>query len=237
MNPLKKKDPLFIWTSAGKKFLMGVSGLALVGFVVGHMVGNLQMFMGQEAVNRYAAFLKSTGELLWGVRFGLIAMAVIHIVTAISLSLENATARPVGYAVKAYKEATYASRTMKVSGLIVLAFLGYHLAHYTLLITHPEYHHLVDSQGRHDVYSMVVLGFSRPWISAFYLLGVFLLGMHLSHGLYSMFQSLGIQTNTLRKRVRPAAIFIGWAIFLGFASIPAGVLMGLIRLPAGGMIP
>lgn len=237
MSPLKNKNPLFFWTSAGKKFLMGASGLALVGFIVGHLVGNLQMFLGQEAVNRYAAFLKSTGEILWVVRFGLIALAVTHIVTAVSLSLENAAARPVGYAVKTYKEATYASRTMKASGLIVLAFLGYHLAHYTLMITHPEYHHLIDAQGRHDVYSMVVLGFSRPWISAWYLLGVFLLGMHLSHGLYSMFQSLGIQTDALRKRVRPAAIAIGWLIFLGFASIPAGVLAGLIRLPAGGLIP
>ena len=237
MSPLKNKNPLFFWTSTGKKFLMGASGLALVGFIVGHLVGNLQMFLGQEAVNRYAAFLKSTGEILWVVRFGLIALAVTHIVTAVSLSLENAAARPVGYAVKTYKEATYASRTMKASGLIVLAFLGYHLAHYTLMITHPEYHHLIDAQGRHDVYSMVVLGFSRPWISAWYILGVFLLGMHLSHGLYSMFQSLGIQTDTLRKRVRPAAIAIGWLIFLGFASIPAGVLAGLIRLPAGGLIP
>ena len=237
MSPLKNNNPLFFWTSTGKKFLMGVSGLALVGFVVGHLVGNLQMFLGQEAVNRYAAFLKSTGEILWVVRFGLIALAVTHIVTAVSLSLENAAARPVSYAVKTYKEATYASRTMKASGLIVLAFLGYHLAHYTLMITHPEYHHLIDAQGRHDVYSMVVLGFSRPWISAWYILGVFLLGMHLSHGLYSMFQSLGIQTDALRKRVRPAAIAIGWLIFLGFASIPAGVLAGLIRLPAGGLIP
>lgn len=237
MNPLKKKTQFFFWTSTGKKFLMGVSGLALVGFVVGHLIGNLQMFLGQEAVNRYAAFLKSTGEILWVVRFGLIALTVTHIATAISLSLENAAARPIGYAAKTYKEATYASRTMKVSGLIVLAFLAYHLAHYTLLITHPEYHHLVDPQGRHDVYSMVVLGFSRPWISAWYILGVFLLGMHLTHGLYSMFQSLGLQTETLRKRVRPAALLVGWLLFLGFASIPAGVLVGLIRLPAGGMIP
>lgn len=237
MNPLKKKTQFFFWTSTGKKFLMGVSGLALVGFVVGHLIGNLQMFLGQEAVNRYAAFLKSTGEILWVVRFGLIALTVTHIVTAISLSLENAAARPIGYAAKTYKEATYASRTMKVSGLIVLAFLAYHLAHYTLRITHPEYHHLVDPQGRHDVYSMVVLGFSRPWISAWYILGVFLLGMHLTHGLYSMFQSLGLQTETLRKRVRPAALLVGWLLFLGFASIPAGVLVGLIRLPAGGMIP
>jgi succinate dehydrogenase / fumarate reductase cytochrome b subunit len=237
MNPLKNKTHFFFWTSTGKKFLMAVSGLALVGFVVGHLVGNLQMFMGQEAVNRYAAFLKSTGEILWVVRFGLIALVITHIVTAISLSFENTAARPIGYSVKKYKEATYASRTMKVSGLIVLAFLIYHLAHYTFLITHPEYHNLIDAQGRHDVYSMVVLGFSRPWISAFYIVGVFLLGMHLTHGIYSMFQSLGMQTEPLRKRVRPAAIVVGWLLFLGFASIPAGVLMGLIRLPAGGMIP
>lgn len=234
---MELNPPFFLWTSTGKKVLMGVSGLALVGFVVGHLVGNLQMFMGQEAVNRYAAFLKSTGELLWVVRFGLIAMAVTHIVTAVSLNKENKAARPVGYANKNYKEATYASRTMVYSGLVVFAFLVYHLSHFTLLITHPEYRHLVDGLGRHDVYSMVVMGFLRPWISAWYILGVFLLGMHLSHGLYSLFQSLGVQTENLRKRVRPAAILVGWLLFFGFASIPVGVLMGLIRLPPGGALP
>jgi succinate dehydrogenase / fumarate reductase cytochrome b subunit len=237
MGSLTTKHRPYFWTSTGKKFLMAVSGLALVGFIVGHLVGNLQMFLGQEAVNRYAAFLKSTGELLWVARLGLIAMVVTHIVTAIALTIENAAARPVEYAVKSYKEATYASRTMKVSGIIVLAFLGYHLAHFTLLVTHPEYHHLLDAQGRHDVYSMVVMGFQNPWISGFYILGTFLLGMHLSHGIYSLFQSLGFQTIALRNRIRPAAIAAGWLLFLGFASIPLGVLAGIIRLPAGGMIP
>ncbi|MBP9128158.1 MAG: succinate dehydrogenase cytochrome b subunit [Elusimicrobia bacterium] len=237
MGSLSTKHRPYFWTSTGKKFLMAVSGLALVGFIVGHLIGNLQMFLGQEAVNRYAAFLKSTGELLWVARLGLIAMVLTHIVTAVSLALENAAARPVGYAAKTYKEATYASRTMKVSGLVVLAFLGYHLAHFTLLVTHPEYHHLLDDQGRHDVYSMVVMGFQVPWISGFYILGTFLLGMHLTHGIYSMFQSLGFQTIILRKRIRPAAIAAGWLLFLGFASIPLGVLAGLIQLPSGGLVP
>ncbi|MBL0057969.1 MAG: succinate dehydrogenase cytochrome b subunit [Elusimicrobia bacterium] len=235
MRTNDKKTPFFLWTSTGKKVLMGVSGLALVGFVVGHLIGNLQMFLGQEAVNRYAAFLKSTGELLWLVRGGLLAMVAVHIATAVSLSRENAAARPVGYAVKSYKEATYASRTMVYSGLIVFAFVVYHLCHFTWLLTHPEYRYLVDAQGRHDVYSMVVLGFMRPGISAWYTAGVFLLGMHLSHGMYSMFQSLGVQSETLRRRVRPAAALAGGLLFLGFASIPAGVLLGLIRLPTGGL--
>jgi succinate dehydrogenase / fumarate reductase cytochrome b subunit len=237
MKAKVKNNPFFLWTSAGKKVLMGVSGLALVGFVVGHLIGNLQMFMGQEAVNRYAAFLKSTGELLWLARGGLMAMVAIHIATAVSLSRENAAARPVGYAVKNYKEATYASRTMVYSGLIIFAFVVYHLCHFTFLVTHPAYRYLVDAQGRHDVYSMVVLGFMRPGISAWYTVGVFLLGMHLSHGMYSMFQSLGVQSETLRRRVRPAAALAGGLLFLGFASIPAGVLLGLIRLPTGGGLP
>ncbi|MBK8574269.1 MAG: succinate dehydrogenase cytochrome b subunit [Elusimicrobia bacterium] len=237
MKKNDKTNPLFFWTSTGKKVLMGGSGLALVGFVVGHLVGNLQMFLGPEAVNRYAAFLKSTGELLWVVRGGLVAMVAIHIATAVSLSRENAAARPVGYAVKSYKEATYASRTMVYSGLVIFAFVVYHLCHFTLLVTHPEYRHLVDAQGRHDVYSMVVLGFMRPGISVWYTVSVLLLGMHLSHGLYSMFQSLGLQSETLRRRVRPAAVAVGGLLFLGFASIPAGVLLGLIRLPAGGGLP
>jgi succinate dehydrogenase / fumarate reductase, cytochrome b subunit len=233
---IRKQAPFF-WTSTGKKLLMAVSGLALAGFIVAHLAGNLQMFLGQEAVNRYSTFLKSTGELLWVARLGLITMVGIHIWTAIAVTHDNVRARPVEYAAREYKEASLASRTMIYTGLIILFFLAYHLSHFTLMITHPEYRHLVDAHGRHDVYSMVVLGFQRPWISAWYLLGVFLLGMHLSHGLYSMFQSLGFQNNTLRTKVRPLATAVGWLIFLGFASIPVGVLLGVISLPAGVIVP
>jgi len=224
------KTPFF-WTSTGKKVLMALSGLALVGFIVGHLIGNLQIFLGPEAVNRYAAFLKSTGELLWVVRFGLLGILVLHIVTAVSLVLENRAARPVGYVQKDYVVASYASRTMHVSGLIVIAYLIYHLLHFTVRSVHPEFGHLVDAQGRHDVYSMVVLSFQQWPIVLAYLIGNGLLAMHLSHGLYSMFQSLGLQSLKLRATYQPLARLAGWGIFLGYASIPLGVYLGLVKLP------
>jgi len=222
----------WIWTSTGKKFLMAASGLVLFTFIIGHLVGNLQIFLGPEAVNRYAAFLKSTGELLWVARIGLLAAVVIHIWTAISLTLENRAARPVAYVNKNYIKASYASRTMHVSGLIVLAYLIYHLLHFTVRSVHPEYGHLVDPNGRHDVYSMMVLSFQQPLIAIVYIVANFLLATHLSHGIYSMFQSLGFVGEAVRPKLKTASVIFGYVIFLGFASIPAGVLFGLAKLPS-----
>lgn len=223
---------MFLWSSTGKKFLMALSGLALVGFVVGHLVGNLQMFLGPEAINRYAAFLKGTGELLWVVRLGLLALVGLHIATAISLTLENRKSRPIEYDRKRYVFASYASRTMMMSGLILVAFIVYHLLHFTLLVTHPEYAGLRDPMGRPDVFSMVVLGFQNGWIAAWYGLGVFLLGMHLSHGFSSAFQSLGAIPPSLRHPLATAGRIAGWAIFAGYASIPLAVQVGIIHLPS-----
>lgn len=216
-------------SSTGKKFLMAVSGLALFGFIVGHLAGNLQIFLGLEAVNRYAAFLHSTGEILWVARIGLLAMVGIHIWTAISLTLENRAARPQGYADKSYIVASYASRTMHLSGLLVLAYLVYHLMHFTLHSVHPEFSGFVDAQGRADVYRMIVLSFQQPLIAFTYILANLLLGTHLSHGLYSMFQSLGLVRETVRPGLRRLACVVGYGIFLGYASIPLSVWLGVVR--------
>jgi len=222
----------WIWSSTGKKFLMAFSGLMLFGFIISHLLGNLQLFLGPEAMNRYAAFLKGTGELLWVARFGLLAMVAIHIWTAISLTLENRRARPIAYAKKNYLEASYASRTMHVSGLIVLFYLVYHLLHFTVRNVHPQYGHFIDPYGRHDVYSMVVLSFQQPLISIFYIIGNFLLATHLSHGIYSMFQSLGFVGETVRPRLKLFAKVCGYLIFVGFASMPVAVLLGIVKLPS-----
>ena len=218
-------------SSTGKKYLMAASGLVLVFFVIAHLIGNLQVFLGPEALNRYALFLRNTGELLWAARLGLLAMTALHIWTAVSLTLENRAARPADYAVKRYKKATYASRTMAMSGVIVLAFLVYHLMQYTFMVTHPFYKDLLDPLGRHDVYSMVILGFSQPWIAAWYVLGIFLLCLHLSHGMSSMFQSLGANSLTLRPRLTRAGQVLSWLIFAGYISMPLAVQMGILRLP------
>lgn len=222
----------FLTTSTGKKYLMALSGLVLVFFVIGHLLGNLQVFLGPEAINRYAVFLRSTGELLWVARIGLLAMVVIHIWTAVSLTLENRAARPIPYTYRRYVKASYASRTMAISGFILLAFIVYHLMHYTFMVVHPQYRDLRDPLGRHDVYSMIVLGFTQPAIAAWYVIGVFLLGMHLSHGVSSMFQSLGLNSDALRARLSRAGQVLGWLIFIGYASMPVAVQLGILKLPA-----
>ena len=221
----------YFGSSTGKKFLMAVSGAALFAFIVGHLLGNLQVFLGPEELNRYSAFLHNTGELLWFARIGLLVMVIVHIWTATSLTLENRAARPVPYAAKDYIEASYASRTMHWSGVIVVAYLIYHLMHFTFRSVHPELTHFTNEQGRPDVYRMVVMSFQRPPIAITYILANFLLGMHLSHGLYSAFQSLGLLTDDLRVRLRVLAHLVGYGIFLGYASIPLGVLLGWVGLP------
>jgi succinate dehydrogenase / fumarate reductase cytochrome b subunit len=223
----------YLSTSTGKKFLMALSGAAMVGFIFAHLAGNLQIFEGQEAINRYALFLKNLGELLWVARIGLILMILIHIKMSIQLTLENNAARPVAYAEKNYTAASTASRTMIWSGVVILAFIIFHLLHYTFMVVHPQYRNLVDAQGRHDVYSMMVLGFQQPAISLFYIVAIFLLCFHLSHGLYSMFQSLGLQNKKFRDWLLTWAPRIAWLIFLGYASIPSAVLTGLVKLPPG----
>jgi len=220
-------------TSTGKKFLMAASGAALFGFIIAHLAGNLQIFEGQEAINRYSLFLKSLGELLWAARIGLLAMVGIHIWTSVQLTIENKASRPVAYAQKNYMEASTASRTMIWSGSIILVFIIFHLMHYTFMTVHPEYQNLVDAQGRHDVYSMMILGFQQPAISIFYIAAIFLLCFHLSHGIYSMFQSLGLQNEKCRACLLMWAPRIAWLIFAGYASIPAAVLAGVVKLPPG----
>ncbi len=219
----------YFTSSTGKKFLMAVSGAALFAFIIGHLLGNLQIFLGPEALNRYSAFLKSTGELLWVARIGLIVMVGVHIWTAVSLTLENRAARPVAYAQKAFIEASYASRTMHLSGLIILAYLIYHLMHFTLHSVHPEYSQFLDAQGRHDVYRMVVLSFQQPLIAAVYILANLLLGMHLSHGIYSMFQSLGLAGETVRPPLQCVARAVGYGVFIAYAAIPLGVWLGVVK--------
>jgi len=221
----------YFGSSTGKKLLMAATGTALFAFVIGHLLGNLQVFLGPEELNRYSAFLHSTGELLWLARIGLLFMVIVHIWTATALTLENLAARPAAYAARDYIEASYASRTMPWSGLMAAAFIVYHLMHFSFRSVHPELTHYTDALGRPDVYRMVVTSFQQPAITIVYIAANFLLGMHLSHGLYSAFQSLGILTDDLRTRLRALSYVIGYGMFLGYASIPLSILLGIVRLP------
>lgn len=225
LNPLLA----FYQSSIGKKMVVAVTGIILMLFVIGHLLGNLEVYIGPEAVNAYAQFLQNLGPILWVVRIILIITVVTHIVATIQLAAQNRKAAPRKYKVVAHQRSTVASRTMLISGLIVLCFVIYHLLHFTFQVTHPQYRDLHDSLGRHDVYRMVILGFREPLISLFYVLGLFLLANHLSHGFASVTQTLGINNRKISALVSNGGRTLSWLLFLGYISIPAAVLLGLIK--------
>jgi len=216
-------------SSLGKKILMAVTGLGLFVFVIGHLLGNLQIFLGPEAINRYGNFLQTTPEILWPARIGLLAFVIIHIWASISLTLENRAARGPQYEVREVVDATLASRTMIWSGLIIFAFVCFHLAHYTLMVIHPEFCDLRDATGLHDIYRMMIIGFSNYWVSGFYVLSIGLLCFHLSHGVGSMFQSLGLKNAAYQTVIDRLSIVAAVVIFLGYISIPLSVLAGALK--------
>jgi succinate dehydrogenase / fumarate reductase cytochrome b subunit len=219
-------------SSLGRKYVMAITGLVLFGFVVGHLVGNLQIFLGPEPINRYGAFLQGFGELLWPVRIFLLSMVVLHFWAAAKLTAENRAARPVQYAAYQPVAASLASRTMLMSGGIILAFVIYHLLHFTaqvnyINLTGQDFGAFLDAQHRHDIYKMMVVGFSDWRVSLFYLIGIALLCLHLSHGASSMFQSLGLKNEAYRRILDRLARIVAAAIFVGYASIPVAILFGL----------
>jgi succinate dehydrogenase / fumarate reductase, cytochrome b subunit len=225
------KNPLiaFYQSSIGKKYVVAGTALLLILYVLGHLVGNLQIYMGQDRINAYAKFLHDLGPILWVVRVVLIAAFVTHIVATIELAQENRLAKPQKYAVAGYQRSTLASRTMLVSGLIVLCFVIYHLLQFTLQVTDPEFREVHDSLGRHDVYRMLILGFRHPLVSLFYVVGLFLLTTHLSHGFGSVVQTLGINNRKIGNFVSIGGQTLAWAVFAGYVSIPVTILLGLIR--------
>ena len=192
-------------TSLAKKFVMAITGLILVGFVLGHMLGNLQVFGPPEAINKYAYFLHHIlpWEVLW----------VVRIVLLVAETYED----------QQLIQASFAARTMKYSGLIVLAFIIFHLLHFTVQSIDPAFRNLrfdIDGKDSQDAYAMIVLGFSNVGVSAFYILAMSLLCWHLSHGVSSMFQSLGFRNEIWRTRLNRFALTFGLLIFAGFAIIP-----------------
>jgi succinate dehydrogenase / fumarate reductase cytochrome b subunit len=216
-------------SSIGSKVIMALTGLGLILFVIVHMAGNLQMFAGQEAMNNYAVALRKVPLLLWIARLGIIGFFVFHVFDGLRLKLKNRAARPVAYVSKNTVKATLASRTMAISGAIILAFLVYHLLHFTLGVTHPEHFALKDAQGRQDVFNMVVYGFQNALVSGGYILAMVLLFAHLSHGAASWLQSLGWNHPKINGIVKIAAPAITWLVCLGFISVPLGVLLGIIE--------
>lgn len=215
-------------SSLGKKYVMAITGLLLFLFVIVHMAGNLQVYLGREAMNAYAALLAAKPALLWTARVGLLIITVLHIISALQLAAENRAARPQNYA-EGKPIATFASRTILVSGLIIFAFIVYHLMHFTLGVTNPDFADLQDPLGQHDVYQMVVEGFRNPYVSVFYIVSMGLLCLHLSHGVSSLFQSLGIRRKTTVASFNRFAQVSAFVIFVGNCSIPIAIMSGYVR--------
>jgi len=224
------KLPLLKWlfSSIGKKTIVSLTGICLVLFAVGHLGGNLTIFFGRDLINAYAMHLRDLGPLLWVIRFGLLAVVGAHIYFTMLLWWENMKARPQKYAVAAKMKTTVFARTMRMSGLIILGFVVFHLAHFTLLIVDPSYknlHTMLDGHEVHDVYKMVVMGFNNPVFSAIYIFSLALLAMHLSHGIASLFQTLGITNKHLRPLFELGGRALAWLLFIGYSSIPVSILV------------
>lgn len=219
---------MFFKSSIGQKVLMAATGAFLIVFIVMHLLGNLEIFMGRDALNDYAVLLRKIPKALWSLRILTLFSFVTHIYLSIKLSLENKAARPVAYAQKTNVAATTASRTMMLSGTTLLAFVLYHLAHLTFGWTHPEHFGLVDELGRHDVYAMAVAGFQNPILVIFYLIAQVSLGFHLSHGFSSAAQTFGLTKKPYDDLFRQGGRLFALLIVLGYSSIPLSVYFGLV---------
>lgn len=215
----------FYGTTLGKKAVVAVTGILMFGFLIAHMAGNLQFFAGREQINHYAESLRQMPALLWGARVGLLAAAVLHIAASVQLVKLQHVARPHGYLRKQNVGSSYASRTMRWSGPIILAFLVYHLLHLTWGVTDREFVHL-------DAYGNLVRGFSQPVIAIAYIVAMLLLSLHLYHGLWSMFQTLGFSHPRYSAKLRLAAKLFTVLLVLGFLSVPVAILAGY-RPPDG----
>ncbi len=220
-------------SSVGKKVAMAVSGLILFGFVVGHMLGNLKAFeshdgVGPHPLDAYAEFLREVGYplipeygLLWGFRIVLLAAVGIHIVAAVQLWRQSRSARGKGYRKETSQVFSYASRTMRWGGVIVAAFVVYHLLHFTTGHAHPEFEY-------GNVYDNLVIGFQNPLVAGFYLVAVGALCLHLYHGLWSIFSTLGVQNPRVDRIRRPLAAVLSIGLFVGYAVVPLAVLAGIL---------
>jgi succinate dehydrogenase / fumarate reductase, cytochrome b subunit len=225
LNRTIGRTPSFLASSIGRKVVMALTGLVLFGYVVVHMLGNLQIYLGPQALNAYAVKLREMPALLWGVRGLLLVSAVLHVGAAVSLTRTNMAARGIGYRERRNRESTYASRTMRWSGVILLLFIVYHLLHLTLGTVHPSF-----VPG--DVYHNVVSGLRVGIAPFFYILAMLALGLHMYHGVWSLMQTVGL-SHPRYDRVRHAfAALITAAVVLGNLSFPIAAMTGLLKDPS-----
>jgi succinate dehydrogenase / fumarate reductase cytochrome b subunit len=221
-------------TSVGKKFYMAVSGAILIGFLVAHMVGNLKMYMGAEAFNHYAEFLREVGYPvlphmvgLWIFRVILLFCVGLHMLSAWQVYLQSRSARGGKYAKEESLYFSYASRTMRWGGVIIAAFVIYHILHFTVGSLHPDF-------VAGDAYRNVILGFQSWWVTGFYTVTLVMVTFHLYHGLWSAFQTVGANHPKYNPYRRPLALALALILFLGFMSVPVGVKTRSLALENSG---
>jgi succinate dehydrogenase / fumarate reductase cytochrome b subunit len=219
-------------STIGKKMIMAVTGLMLVGFVIAHMAGNLQMFVGPAKMNGYAAFLQGLGELLWVARIGLIVATVLHVLMAWQLTQIKRNARPIGYEQRTPQVSTLASRSMRWGGVLLLVFIVFHILHFTTGTVFPAASH-PDAQypgfSHTNVYGNVISAFRNPLVSAFYVVAMLFLMLHLFHGAWASVRTLGLTKPSRHPLHRRVSTVIAIVVWLGFTAIPVAVLLGAIR--------
>ena len=227
-------------SAVGKKAVMAVTGLILFGFVFAHMAGNLKVYAGEQAFNAYADSLRTIftpivprGGALWIARIVLLVAVVFHIHSAYAVTMLSREARPVDYRGREYVKGTYAARTMRWGGVVILLFVIYHLLHLTTGTVHPDFQHIASPSDPHvqmaNAYHNFVSGFRVWWVSAFYILANLALGLHLYHGMWAMFSSLGVTHKRFERWRRTFATAFAVIITAGNLSFPLSVLLGLVR--------
>jgi len=224
MNPER-----YFQFSMTRKIIASLAGLGLVGFVVFHMLGNLQIFEGGDALNGYASFLRDMPFFLWAARLGLLAVAACHIVLAIQLALRNHRARPVAYAVREYRQASLVSRTMALSGSLLLVFIVFHLLHLTAGLVDPSVPNRLDAQGHLDVYGKMLHVFRNPLYVVIYVVGQCVLGMHLSHAVTSSLRTLGLEHVAWNRLLRAVGPAVALFVVLGNLMIIFAVFLGVVH--------
>lgn len=219
----------FLKSTVGKKIVMAITGFAMLLFVTIHVIGNSTIYFGW--LNAYAEHLHALPPLVWAFRLILLTMFLLHAFFGIQLTLENRAAKPRAYAVKKYLQATFASENMIWSGLLIAAFIVYHLLHFTFQVTNPEISagKNMDALGRPDVYNMVVLSFQNFFISLIYILAMIALAFHLTHGIQSFFQTLGLNNERTQPVIMKAGTVTAIFIFLGYISIPIVIIAGIVK--------
>lgn len=221
----------FYRSTIGKKVIMGVTGLIGIGFVIAHMVGNLQAFVGQSKLNAYGALLHGPlNELLWLLRAILIIAVVLHVLMAYQLTQRANAARPIGYQRREPQVSTLAARTMRWGGVLLLVFIVLHILHFTTETFDPGgMRGMVDMHGDRDVYGNIVTSFHVWWVAAFYIVAMMALGLHLYHGAWSSVRTLGHARPSPHPLHRRIALVVAVVVWAGFTLVPVGVIAGIIR--------